>query len=107
MYKKGVSRSGNALRLAVHLKKYAIFFVTSYSFLIDHRGDGDCDYDGHCRRGLKCGNSNCDLKYTEMVDGGTSIFTFTLTAFKEMIYFAVLRKFDSSDDCCYNATKTT
>lgn len=50
-------------------------------------GDGDCDSDSECADGLKCGEDNCNdfrsLKgYPEDSDGG----------------------WDTTDDCCYNAT---
>ena len=38
-------------------------------------GEGDCDSDAECRRGLKCGQDNCKQKSGQ--------------------------QWDNSDDCCY------
>ena len=29
---------------------------------------GDCDYDSHCKRGLKCGDNNCPLEFPSNYD---------------------------------------
>jgi len=47
-------------------------------------GEGDCDWDVECKRGLRCGSNNCG---TWSVEGRTLVRD--------------LKGFDSSDDCCY------